>query len=248
MTSGVSDLQTDPKKRLILALDTSDHDSALELVTRTAGVVGTFKVGLELFTAVGPRIVETLRKRGADVFLDLKLHDIPNTVASAVRAAEKIGVSLLTLHASGGPSMLRAAQEALTGKSTKLLAVTVLTSLSAVELAETGIAGKPQDAVFRFVRHARAAGIYGCVCSPEEAALIRKDSGASFGIVCPGIRSGPAVPGDDQTRTATAFDAIRDGADYVVVGRPIRTAIDPAASAAMFLSEIERGLAARSSA
>ncbi len=252
-------------KRLIVALDHPDVDGALDLVRRTRGVIGTYKVGLELFTAAGPGFLKLLRtmtdgalqkSSGAEVFLDLKLHDIPNTVAGAVRAAAHHEVSLLTVHASGGPAMLKAAQEALASQTTipgqghtKLLAVTALTHLTGNELSAVGFAGGPADVVSRLVKVARAVGLYGCVCSPQEAAAVRAEVGPDFAIVCPGIRSRDAgvssIAKDDQVRTASAFDAIKDGADYVVVGRPIRTAADPAAAAIKILEEIEQGLGAR---
>lgn len=244
------------QRRLILALDAPDLEGALDLVRRTRGVVGTYKVGLELFTAVGPAIFKTLGKEDAEVFLDLKLHDIPNTVAGAVRAAARHEVSLLTVHASGGPAMLKAAQEALSTQTaipghgiTKLLAVTALTHLTGKELSAVGFSGGPDEVVARLVKVAHAMGLYGCVCSPEEAALVRKQTGPDFAIVCPGIRSKDAGSGslakDDQVRTASAFEAVRDGADYVVVGRPIRSAPDPAAAAVKLLEEIQQGLEAR---
>jgi orotidine-5'-phosphate decarboxylase len=243
-------------RRLILALDAPDLDGALDLVRRTRGVVGTYKIGLELFTAVGPSIFKALAKEDAEIFLDLKLHDIPNTVAGAVRAAARHEVSLLTVHASGGPAMLKAAQEALSTQTaipnhhtTKLLAVTALTSMTGKELSAVGFSGGPDEVVSRLVKVAHAMGLYGCVCSPEEAALVRKNTGPDFAIVCPGIRSKDAgsasVSKDDQSRTASAFEAVRDGADYVVVGRPIRSAPDPAAAAVKLLEEIEAGLGAR---
>jgi orotidine-5'-phosphate decarboxylase len=241
-------------RRLILALDTPDLESALDLVRRTRGAVGTFQVGLELFTASGPQILRALKKEDAEIFLDLKLHDIPNTVAGAVRAAAQHGVDLLTVHAAGGPSMLAAAQAALSGATmipgtlgTRLLAVTVLTSLNAAELEAVGFTGTPADIVGRLAELASGAGLFGCVCSPAEAALVRARTRPDFAIVCPGIRpSTPgAVAGDDQARTATAFEAVKAGADYIVVGRPIRSAPDPAAAAAGLLDEIAAGLQAR---
>lgn len=239
-------------RRLILALDTPDVESALDLVRRTRGAVGTFKVGLELFTAVGPQILKALKKEDAEVFLDLKLHDIPNTVAGAVRAAAQHGVDMLTVHASGGPSMLQAAQSALSGatmipgtEGTRLLGVTALTSLNAIEVAAIGYQGAPDAVVRRLATLASDAGLFGCVCSPEEAALVRASTRKDFAIVCPGIRPKGAGARDDQARTATAFDAVKAGADYVVVGRPIRSAADPAAAAAALVDEIAAGLQAR---
>ncbi len=235
------------QQRLILALDTPDLESALDLVRRTRGVVGTYKVGLELYTAAGPAVLKALRKEEAEVFLDLKLHDIPNTVAGAVRAAARHEVGLLTVHASGGPAMLRAAQEALSGQTmvpgghgTRLLAVTALTSLSGKDLAAVGFADGPDTVVARLAGLARDAGLYGIVCSPDEAAAVRAIVGPDMAIVCPGIRPKDDGTRDDQARTATAAEAVRAGADRVVVGRPIRAAPDPAEAAARILEEIER--------
>jgi orotidine-5'-phosphate decarboxylase len=237
------------QKRLILALDVQDAEAALDLVRRTRNVVGTYKVGLELFCAVGPSIVKQLRKEEVDVFLDLKLHDIPNTVAGAVRSAAKHEAALLTVHASGGLTMLQAAQQALSGQtmvpgasSTQILAVTALTNLTGKDLAQIGFEGGPDKVVERLVMLAKNAGVYGCVCSPEEASMVRQACGADFAIVTPGIRPKDAPP-DDQKRTATAAEAIKAGADYVVVGRPIRTAPNPADAAARVLEEIADALA-----
>ena len=241
-------------KRLVLALDTPDIDSALDLVRRTRGVVGTFKVGLELYTADGGAVLKALKRDEVDVFLDLKLHDIPNTVAGAVRAAMRHEVTLLTVHASGGPAMLAAAQTALLGQTlvpggstTKLLAVTALTHLTGNELQAIGMQGGSDEVVLRLAKLAQRAKLYGIVCSPMEAALV-KQSAPGLAIVCPGIRPAFATGGvarDDQARTASAFEAIKAGADYVVVGRPIRSAPDPAEAAAKTLEEIEQGLQAR---
>ena len=239
-------------RRLVLAVDTPDKDAALDLVRRTRGVVGTFKIGLELFTAHGPAIFHAIRKEDAEIFLDLKLHDIPNTVAGAVREAARHEVALLTVHALGGSTMMRVAQEALSaqtipgGSQTQLLAVTVLTHHTPDDVTALGLSGTPDEVALRLAQSARDAGLFGCVCSPEEASNVRKKLGAGFAIVTPGIRAKDAPKGD-QTRTATAYDAIRAGADYVVVGRPIRTAPDPVEAATRILDEIERGLAERAS-
>lgn len=236
--------------RLILALDTSDATSALALVQRTRGTVGTYKVGLELFTAVGPSLMDAIRNDGARIFLDIKLHDIPNTVAGAVRAASRHGVDLLTVHALGGPAMLAAAQQAIeeVGASrTRLLAVTVLTSMDGRALQCVGVDRLPDEMVVNLAALASRAGLHGCVCSPQEVSAVRRGTRAGFAIVTPGIRPAaqPAVAQDDQSRTATAYEAIRDGADYVVVGRPIRMAPDPAGAASRLLEEIAAGLEAR---
>lgn len=240
-------------KRLILALDTPEREAAVDLVRRTQKVVTTYKVGLELYTALGPSFVEWLRRSGAEVFLDLKLHDIPNTVAGAVRQAAKLGASLLTVHALGGRAMLEAAlgalkeQTVLPGQSvTRLLAVTILTHHTGRDLEALGLEGEPEAAVQRLVALASEAGVDGCVCSPEEIAPVREMAGEDFLIVCPGIRPAGAPLGD-QARTATPFEAMQAGADYLVVGRPIRTAPDPERAAAEILEEMQRGLEARGS-
>lgn len=238
-------------KRLVLALDTPDKESALDLVRRTRDAVGTYKVGLELFTAAGPQLLEKLRREGVDIFLDLKMHDIPSTVAAGVRAAAKHGVSLLTVHALGGPQMLQAAMRALSEQTaipgqalTRVLGVSVLTHHTGNELRAMGLSDDPAELVMRLVRLCHDNGLDGCVCSPEEARLVREEAGEDFLIVCPGIRP-EGAPLGDQARTATPFEAMRDGADYLVVGRPIRTAPDPAKVAAEILEEMQRGLEAR---
>lgn len=240
-------------KRLILALDTPDKLSAIDLVRRTRDSVGTYKVGLGLFTATGPSFVEWLRREGADVFLDLKMHDIPSTVAAGVTAAAKHGVSLLTVHALGGPQMLDAARAALSEQTaipgqalTRLIGVSILTHHTGNELRALGLDEDPAEAVVRLTRMCHEHNLDGCVCSPEEAAAVRAATSEDFLIVCPGIRP-EGAPLGDQARTATPFEAMRDGADYVVVGRPIRTAPDPGQVAAEILADMERGLAARAS-
>lgn len=240
-------------RRLVLALDTPDREAAMDLVRRTHKVVGTYKVGLELFTAQGPSFVQWLRREGADVFLDLKLHDIPNTVMGAVRQAARLGVSLLTVHALGGPLMLKAARDALSeqttlpgGEALRLLAVSVLTHHTGRDLESLGLEPDAERVVERLVRLAQDAGVDGCVCSPEEVRRVREVAGEDFLIVTPGIRP-EGAPLGDQARTATPFEAVRDGADYIVVGRPIRTAPDPGRVAAEILEDIQRGLEARAS-
>lgn len=238
-------------KRLVLALDTPDRESALDLVRRTSEYVGTYKIGLGLFTAAGPQLLEKLRRDGADIFLDLKMHDIPSTVAAGVRAAAKHGVSLLTVHALGGPQMLQAAMSALSEQTaipgqqlTRVLGVSVLTHHTGNELRAMGLGDDPAELVMRLVRLCHDSGLDGCVCSPEEAKAVREETGDGFLIVCPGIRP-EGAPLGDQARTATPFEAMRDGADYIVVGRPIRTAPDPGKVAAEILEEMQRGLEAR---
>lgn len=226
------------KDRLAIALDVADEHEALKLVDRLGNTCQWFKVGMELYYAAGNSIVQKLRGRGFDIFLDLKLHDIPNTVAGAVRSATKAGASLLTIHASGGAAMMSAAAEAASAPgSPRLLAVTVLTSMDASQLAGIGITASPADQVLRLARLAKNSGINGMVCSAEEVALLRKETGPDSLLVIPGIRPAGSAIGD-QKRIATPAQAIRDGASLLVVGRPITRAADPAAAAQAILNEI----------
>ena len=206
---------------------------------RLAGVGCGVKIGNQLFTAAGPLAVEHARKRGFRVFLDLKFHDIPNTVAAACAAAAAQGVWMINLHALGGRAMMKAAREAVAGARTppKLLAVTLLTSMEASDLADVGIGGSPQDAVLRLARLARASGLDGVVCSPQEAALLRRELGKDFLLVTPGVRPADGARGD-QKRVATPGAAISAGADYLVIGRPITRALDPLAALAAIRAEI----------
>ncbi|MEO6816109.1 MAG: orotidine-5'-phosphate decarboxylase, partial [Edaphobacter sp.] len=198
-----------------------------------------FKVGMELYYATGNALVETLRNRGFNVFLDLKLHDIPNTVAGAVRSATQAGASLLTLHASGGPAMMAAAAEAAAAPgSPRLLAVTVLTSMDASQLASTGVASSPAEQVLRLARLAQSSGVNGMVCSAEEVGSLRAELGDDALLVIPGIRPTGSDIGD-QKRIATPAAAIERGASMLVVGRPITRAANPVETAAAILKEIE---------
>lgn len=229
------------KDRIIVALDTDSPDAALASVSALAGEVGLFKVGMELFPRGGPDLIGRIRAMGAEVFLDLKFHDIPNTVAGAVRSAAALGVKFATVHASGGKAMLAAAAEAAVGSGTTLLAVTVLTSLDDADLASVGFALPAAEAVDRLAGLAVAAGIRGIVCSAREVAAVRAAVGKQIVLVTPGVR----LPGDsagDQKRVVTPFDAIRAGADYLVVGRPITKSADPAAAARKIAAEIGRAL------
>lgn len=240
-----------PAERLCVGIDVPDLASAKPLVRSLAGVVGWLKVGSQLYTAEGPAAVAAARQ-AARVFLDLKFHDIPNTVASAVRSATGLGVGMLTVHTAGGGAMLRAAGEAAREEAARtgverplVIGVTVLTSLSAADLKEVGVeVARVEDQVDRLVDVALAAGLDGVVASPREAARVRERAGAALRIVTPGVRSAEA-PADDQARTATAADAVREGADVVVVARPVIRAPDPAAAARSLVREIEAGLAAR---
>lgn len=221
------------RERLIVAADTPEAAAALALAAAVAPHAGLVKCGLELFGAAGPGIVPRLAAH-RPVFLDLKLHDIPNTVAGAVRAALPLGAAMLTLHAAGGAAMVAAAREAAEAAGSArpvLLAVTVLTSLDAGALAATGVPDAPLAQVLRLARLAIAAGADGLVCSPEEVAPIRDALGAAPLLVVPGIRPAGAAAGDDQRRTATPERAVADGADWIVVGRPITRAPDPADAA-----------------
>jgi len=226
-----------PRDRLIVALDVPTKDEALALVESLAGRVGMFKVGKQLFTAAGPELVRGIVARGERVFLDLKFHDIPNTVSGAVASARGLGVSLVDVHALGGPAMVAAAARACAGSGTRLLAITVLTSHDEECLAAIGLSGTLADSVRRLARLAKDAGADGVVCSPHEVAVVREACGPSFLVVTPGIRPAGAALGD-QARAATPAAARAAGADYLVVGRPITEAPDPAAAADAVVGEM----------
>ena len=229
--------------RLIVALDSPSQARAMHVVERLEGRCVWFKVGLELYLAAGPSVVEVLRAKGLKVFLDLKLHDIPNTVAAAVRSVAGLGASLLTVHAGGGPVMLAEAQEAAQAivGAPALLAVTVLTSMDRAQLAATGVQGSPAEQTVKLGLMAHAAGIYGLVCSPLECALLRDRVSLKLQLVVPGIR--PAgVAGGDQIRVQTPAAALAAGASMLVVGRPITSAADPAAAAEAILAEMDTEL------
>ena len=226
------------RARLAVALDVPDADAALSAADRLAGHADLVKVGLELFTAEGPDLVRELVDRGWGVFLDLKLHDIPATVAGAVRVLRGLGVELLTLHASGGPRMIEAAVEARGDSSLPhLLGVTVLTSLEAADLERLGWSAGPEAAVARLCATAREAGCDGVVASVHEVPRIRSEWGPDLLVVTPGIRpAGASV--DDQAMVATPATAVQAGADILVVGRPILRAEDPAAAADAIRTEM----------
>ncbi|HEX7477342.1 MAG TPA: orotidine-5'-phosphate decarboxylase [Polyangiales bacterium] len=225
-------------ERLAFPLDVATLREAEGLIDQLSDHVGVFKVGLELFTAEGPAAVRAVHARRRRCFLDLKLHDIPTTVSRAVATARDLGVAYLTLHAANGPEALREAVAA-AGAELKLLAVTVLTSMDATALSAIGMQGPPAEAVSRLAGLATAAGIKGLVCSATECAQLREQLGPSVFLVTPGIRPAGSAVGD-QRRIATAAAAIASGADLLVVGRPIRDALDPKAAAAEIVAEIER--------
>ncbi len=224
----------------IVALDFPDTWSALELVSRLGDTCRFYKVGSELFTASGPAIVETLRNQGCDVFLDLKLHDIPNTVAGAMRRIGAMGVRLTTVHASGGRAMIEAAVQA-AGESCKVFAVTLLTSLDATSLAElTGFpSGNVEETVLRLAALASSSGAHGVVSSGEEARLIRDRFGPTLELLVPGIRLEGDAAGD-QSRVVTPEAAVAAGADYLVIGRSVTTGDDPEAAMRTVLERLRR--------
>jgi orotidine-5'-phosphate decarboxylase len=226
--------------RIIVALDYADAASALALAGRLDPALCRLKVGKELFTVAGPDLVRTLVARGFDVFLDLKFHDIPNTVAAACRAAAGLGVWMMNVHASGGRRMMIAAQEALADLAQRplLIAVTVLTSMSAEDLNEVGIADAPADQVLRLARLSKQCKLDGVVCSAQEASMLRADLGADFRLVTPGIRPAGSDAGD-QRRVMTPAEALRAGSTDLVIGRPITAAPDPLAALKQIQSEIQ---------
>jgi orotidine-5'-phosphate decarboxylase len=225
---------------LIIALDVNSATQAQQIIQSIGESASTYKVGKQLFTAEGPQIVRDLVDSGKKVFLDLKFHDIPNTVFAAVRQATQLNVSMLTVHASGGSKMLKAAAEA-AGTNTLVLAVTVLTSLADADLSEIGIAGNVRAQVLRLGALARANGIRGLVASAHEARELRRELGDDFAIVTPGVRPAGTEKGD-QARVVTPGDALRAGASHIVVGRPVTEAADPAQAARQILAELESAL------
>lgn len=227
------------RRRLIVALDVADSKSAMRLVAELEGTCQWFKVGLELFVAAGPAVLEPIIERGHNVFLDLKLHDIPNTVAGAIRSAAGLGVRMLTLHAGGGPVMMAAAKAALAGVANppELLAVTVLTSMDSGQLHSVGVDRTPGSQVELLAKIGLEAGIRGFVCSPHEVAALRALTGPEGVLVIPGIRPAAAAIGD-QKRVAGPAEALRLGASYLVVGRPITQALNRAEAANAILEEM----------
>ena len=226
---------------VIVALDYASAADALQMARQLSPQQVRVKVGKELFTRCGPAVVEQLQALGFDVFLDLKFHDIPNTVAGAVRAAAEMGVWMVNVHASGGRRMMEAAREAVEqgGGRTLLTAVTVLTSMAADELAETGITVPPAEQVERLACLARDSGLHGVVCSAQEAVQLRTLCPSPFCLVTPGIRPAGADAGD-QTRIMTPSAALAAGVDYMVIGRPITRASEPTQAVAAILRELEQ--------
>jgi orotidine-5'-phosphate decarboxylase len=228
----------DPRQRLIVALDVSTAAAAQKIVAAVGDSALTYKVGMQIYTAEGPQVVRDLVASGRRVFLDLKYHDIPNTVGLAVSEAAKLGVSMLTVHASGGNKMLRAAVDAAKARpELMVLAVTVLTSMSGDDVQEIGMRSTLAESVVRLARIALANGCQGIVTSPREAATVRAELGHEFAIVTPGVRPAGGIVGD-QVRVATPAEAIAAGASHIVVGRPITGAADPAAEARAILGQI----------
>jgi orotidine-5'-phosphate decarboxylase len=258
-----SSASSHPDSRVVFALDFPSVDRARTAALALGDAVGMLKVGLELFVQAGPPAVALGAEAGRPVFLDLKLHDIPETVERAVARASSLGARMLTVHAAGGPAMLRRAVEraAKEGHGLEIVAVTVLTSFDPRDLDATGVPGDVGAQVERLARLAWNEGVRAFVCSPHEAARVRRTLGPSVTIVTPGVRPAappgfdhaaaraadvPSAGGDDQKRTMTAGEAIAAGADWVVVGRPIRDAADPAGAARAIAQEARAALAARS--
>ena len=233
-----------PSPRIIVALDYANAADALAIVDRLSPELCRLKVGKELFTRSGPELVRGLVGRSFDVFLDLKFHDIPNTVAQACRAAADLGVWMVNVHAQGGRKMMSAAREVLAEYGDRrplLIAVTVLTSLGAEDIAEVGLSGSPVENVLRLATLTRDCGLDGVVCSPQEAADLKARLGAGFRLITPGVRPAGADQGD-QRRVMTPGDAIAAGAHYLVIGRPITQASDPLAVLRAVQAEIDQVL------
>jgi len=233
-------LPSRPQDKIIIALDVPDTDGALRLLDSLGEPPALCKIGLELFTAEGPAVVKAVQSRGCEIFLDLKFHDIPNTVAHAVRSAAGLGVAMTTLHAVGGPAMLEAAAKAVAASGNKnllLLAVTVLTSMDAAQLSSTGISVEPKEQVLRLAGLSKNADIGGIVCSPLEVTSIRESFGDDLRIVTPGVRPTWAAAGD-QKRVMTPVEAVAAGSDWLVIGRPITAAESPQRAYEKIVSEL----------
>jgi len=233
----LDDMTDSAKEKIILAVDAADADSAARLLDPLAGHLRWAKIGLQLFTAEGPRIVRVVRERGLRIFLDLKFHDIPNTVREAVRSAVQLSVEMTTIHLVGGPRMVEAAVSA-AGTETLVLGVTVLTSMDGEQLRATGVSAMPQEQVLALARMGASVGLRGVVASPQEICALRKELGNGMTIVTPGIRPAGADVGD-QSRIATPAQAVNDGASFLVIGRPISAASDPLAAFLAIAEEIK---------
>lgn len=228
------------KSPIIVALDYPDRKQAEAMADQLDPTLCRLKIGKELFTRAGPDLVKTLSGRGFDIFLDLKFHDIPNTTAAAVMAAAELGVWMVNVHASGGPTMMSAARDALSSFGTEaplLIAVTVLTSMDAAQLQAIGIEATPEQHVVRLARLAQQSGLDGVVCSAQECGILRTELGPHFALVTPGIRPASASI-DDQMRIATPAAARANGSDYLVIGRPITRAADPLVALRAILLEL----------
>jgi len=251
MSTPARRIPREPLDHLVVAFDVSSREEALALADRLGDAVRWAKVGLELFVSAGPGIVGELSARGLSVFLDLKFHDIPNTVAGACASAARTGAGLVNVHAGGGEAMMRAAREGAERGAREagrprpeILAVTVLTSLAGTELPGYYQARSVEERVVYLAGEAKAAGLDGVVCSPHEISRLRETLGPDFRLLTPGLRFVEGEAGD-QKRVATPYDAARAGSDYLVIGRPITGADDPRAAASRALAEIGRGLADR---
>ena len=231
-------LPSRPQDKIIIALDVPDTDGALRLLDSLGEPPVLCKIGLELFTSRGPSVVKAVTDRGSRVFLDLKFHDIPNTVAHAVKSASGLGVAMTTLHAAGGPVMMEAASKAAEGTDLLLLAVTVLTSMDSAQLGSTGISVEPKEQVLRLAGLASNAGIGGIVCSPLEVTAVRESLGDKLRIVTPGVRPAWAAAGD-QKRVMTPSEAVAAGSDWLVIGRPITAAESPKEAYAKVVAELQ---------
>ncbi len=233
---------------MVLPLDLSDREEALALVEELAGVVGVFKVGFQLFTACGPEIVSDIRKKGGEVFLDVKYHDIPNTVKNAGLECLRLGVKIFNIHAAGGKRMMADCAQAVKEEAARtgerapiILAVTLLTSIGEQDMQDIGLDQLPADYVKKMALLAKESGIDGVVCSPLEAADLRGTCGEDFVLLTPGVRPAGAARGDQQ-RVATPAEAVSWGADYLVVGRPIMQAEDRREAAENIVKEIEEAV------
>jgi orotidine-5'-phosphate decarboxylase len=233
-----------PRERLIFALDVEHFGEAQKFVGLLKGHIGLFKVGKQIFTHAGPKVIDMIRRKGEHVFLDLKFHDIPNTVAKASEEATKLGAAMFTLHSMGGYEMMKRAMESsrnvakqLNVQKPLILAVTILTSMDQATLEEVGIQTPLEEQVIHLATLAKKAGVSGVIASPREISLIRERCGPNFLIVTPGVRPASATK-DDQKRTLTPGEAVRAGADYIVVGRPIKDAEDPVKAADEIVREM----------